>query len=269
MPTRRTLLTAAGATGLVAVAGGGALALSKCSDGGTTGTGEPDAPCVPRSSLTLHGRVGTASLVYEEDRQPREFAFDGGFHAQLAAWLDGWRAGAGALGPVTTIDTYGAWTDGGTTCSSWHNSGRAFDIARLRAGGRTLVSCRQDLWKDLPADQMRAHRRAYWRLAASLHTRFAYVLTYYFDDLHRNHIHLDNGVSGAGAPVFNTRSRVQNQAIQACCAYVWDQPCQVTGTWDSATRRASRAVLERIGRSGELTARDNWAAFMGATATKG
>lgn len=216
--------------------------------------------------MALHNSVGSAPLVYEITKARESFGFNSGFHSQLETWLADWRTTAGALGKVTAIDTYGAWTDGRPQCDSWHNSGRAFDIARLRNGGQTLVSCRQDLWASLSTAQMVAHRRAYWRLAAHLHAHFAYVLTYLFDDLHRNHIHFDNGVSGAGKPRFNTGSRVQNQAIQACCRYVWQVPCEITGKWDSGTKKASRQVLERIGASGSMTSAGNWQRFMNATA---
>lgn len=265
MSSRRAFL---GTASLTAVAGVAGVAALRGCDSTTGPTSRPRATCVAKSSLDTHDSLGPAALVYEEDRRPRTFAFDGDFHAQLVDWLAAWGREAGGLGGVTAIDTYGSWTDGGASCGSWHNSGRAFDIARLRAGGATLVSCRQDLWSALDAAQLAAHRRAYWRLAAHLHTRFAYVLTYLFDDLHRNHIHVDNGVSGTGAPRFDTRSRVQNQAVQASCAHVWGQPCAETGQWDAATRRASRAVLERLGRTGDLTRGDNWHVFMGATAAR-
>lgn len=266
--SRRTLLTGLGAAGLAAV-GGTALVRGCTAPVRVPTGGAADAPCVPRSSLSPQTRIGDAALVYEEDRRPRSFAFDAGFHAQLGRWLADWRGLQGPLAPVTAIDTFGAWTDGGTACNSWHNAGRAFDIARLRGGGDTLVSCRQDLWAELPAAERDAYRRAYWRLAAHLYARFAYVLTYLFDDLHRNHIHVDNGVSGDGAPGFETSSRVQIQAVQASCTYVWGVDCPLSGTWDAATRRASRAVLERVGASGDLTRGDNWARFMNATAAHG
>ncbi|GAB3623988.1 hypothetical protein GCM10027418_20720 [Mariniluteicoccus endophyticus] len=265
MPTRRSVLVTAGGVGVAAL--GGTLAMRGCD--GAPVSPSPDAPCVPRSQMVDHATVGDAQLVYEEDKIARRFSFDEGFHRQLEGWLADWRTDAGALGAVTAIDTYGAWTDGGTQCASWHNAGRAFDIARLRAGKATLVSCREDLWSALPAAQRDAHRRGYWRLAAHLHARFAYVLTYLFDDLHRNHIHLDNGVSGSGRPRFTTRSRVQNQVVQACSTYVWGVDCPITGTWDAATKKASRAVLEQIGASGQLTSGDNWQRFMEATAARG
>lgn len=265
MPTRRSLLLAAGTAGL-AVAG--ACGLGSCTAGPTAPRGS-GARCVARDELDLHPTIGPATLVYEEDHRARAFPFEAGFHAQLEAWLADWRADAGPLGAVTAIDTYGAWTDGGSACDSWHNSGRAFDIARLRAGDDALVSCRHDLWESLPAPERDAQRRAYWRLAAHLYARFAYVLTYLFDELHTNHIHVDNGVSGAARRTsFDSGSRVQNQMVQAGCTYVWDVPCPLSGAWDAETRRVSRTVLERIGVRGPLTDGDAWQRFLAATATR-
>ena len=85
-----------------------------------------------------------------------------------------------------------------SSCSSWHDAGRAFDLARLRLAGGTEVSCRYDLWRDTSGRELTRARRAYWAVAASAHRHFAYVLTYLYNAKHHNHIHVDNGRSGAG-----------------------------------------------------------------------
>lgn len=218
-----------------------------------------------RSSLDSHPELGGLPLVYEVSQAPSRFFFDGGFFTQLEAWLAFYRESSTL--EVDQVWTYGSWIDGSGECSSWHQSGRAFDVARMRLVGRDFVSCRYDQWGDQTGDALAASLRAYWSLAASLHLHFASVLTYLYDAAHANHIHADNGQSGAALSRFRTGSQVQTQAVQAICTYVWDTPVELTGRWDSATKTASRAVLERIGTGGSIDDdSEHWHAFLRASA---
>ena len=133
-----------------------------------------------------------------------------------------------------------------------------------------VVSCRYDQWRTAPPADLEATRRAYWAVAAGLHLRFAYVLTYLYDAQHANHIHLDNGRSGSDLSTFLPRSRVQVQAVQAMLSYLWADPVEITGRWDSPTRAASRRVLDQLGLEEDLTdAAESWHGFLRATATRG
>ena len=260
--SRRHVLGLGAGVGLGAVAG--------CSAGSGTPGLDGDsvrerASCVPRSSLTSHRTLSDAPLVYEISQRRSAFWFDDGFYDQLEGW-------AGTFGDTLggTVDrwaTYGSWTDGGSACKSWHNSGRAFDLAGLRLDDGTEISCRYDRWRSGGAAALARARRHYWTVAAGLHLRFAYVLTYLYNDAHANHIHVDNGRSGAELSVLSTRSQVQVQAVQAIATYRWDSPVELTGRWDSATRRATRSVLDRLGIPGDLTdSPDTWRAFLTASA---
>jgi len=255
-------------------AGLGVGALTGCSVGGGLpgigNGGEGDFPareratCVPRNSLTSHRTLAGAPLVYEVNQRRSTFWFDDGFFGQLEGW-------AGTLGDTLggTVDrwaTYGSWTNGGSACDSWHNSGRAFDLASLRLENGTEISCRYDQWRSDGAAAVALARRRYWTLAAGLHLRFAYVLTYLYNDAHANHIHVDNGRSGTDLSQLRTRSAVQVQAIQAITTYRWDSPVELNGQWNSATRRASRQVLDQLGIPGDLTDPDTWHAFLTASA---
>lgn len=240
--------------------------LTACSVDGGWDDGQLDsATCVTRAELDPHTALGSLPLVYEVNQSRSRFFFEPGFFAQLESWLDFVTASPGLEG-LAQIRTYGSWTDRGSSCDSWHHSGRAFDLASLRSRDATLVSCRYDQWRDAPEGELASARRAYWRLAASLHLHFAYVLTYLYDDTHLNHIHVDNGRSGSGLSQLRTRSRVQVQAVQAICSYVWDEPVEITDRWDGATAQAARRVLERIGIRGELDdSTENWHAFLRAS----
>ncbi len=261
--------------GLLGLAGAGAatILLGGC----TPATRDPAADnppatpdrCVSRGSLDEHGTLAKLPLVYEISQERASFAFDGGFHTQLGDWLGGYRERSGLTAP-DQVWTYGAYVAGGSDCSSWHAAGRAFDLARLRLRGGDFVSCRYDRWRSTTgAERQRAQRR-YWALAASLHLDFAYVLTYLYNATHANHIHIDNGRSGRGRSTLSTSSPSQLQAVQAICTHLWDDPVEVTGRWDSPTRRATKRVLAQIGHGGDLDdSVDAWRAFLTASVPRG
>lgn len=264
-PLSRRRLLGLGA-GLTAGLGG---ATAGCS---TTVPLLPDRPreraaCVARSSLPRYGRLAGLPLVYEVNRRRSEFALDEGFAGQLETWLTelgeltGWR--------LDQLWTYGTWTDGADACSSWHNAGRALDLAALRLDRGSDVSCRYDLWRNKTGRSLTSRRRAYWAVAASAHLHFSYVLTYLYNTQHHNHIHIDNGRSGNGPSTFSTRSRTQIQAVQAICTHLWDIPVEVTGQWDGPTRNSLGRLLADLGQGEDLTDRATWSAFLTASIRRG
>ncbi|MDV3221088.1 extensin family protein [Intrasporangium sp.] len=218
---------------------------------------------VDHTALQARTRLGGAAYVYEISGKPATYYVEPAFGARLDSWLALHRRHTGQS--PDAIRSYGAWARGRP--NSWHSSGQAFDLARLRADGKDLVSLRYDLWRDSPAPELRRRLSAYWRVAAGLHHEFADVLTYLYDDAHANHIHVDTGRFGDERPRLIRRSRVQAQAVQAMCRHVWGRTdVEVTGEWDDATRGATTEILESIDGPGELEeSREAWQAFMVAT----
>lgn len=269
--TRRRLL-ALGAVG--AVAAGGAYAVSR-------GPGFPSLPALPGFNeptppelridprpvdfrdLEARRRIGTAAHAYEVTGRPATYYVTEPFGARLDQWLALHRKHVGQV--PDEIRSYGAWVRGSST--SWHSSGEAIDIARLRAGGRDLTSLRHDQWRDAPPAELRRRLSLYWRTAAGLHHEFADVLTYLFDDAHANHIHVDVGRFGPELPRLIRRSNAQVQAVQAMCRHVWGRTdVETTGDLDDVTRDATTRILEQAGGLGELAdSREAWQAFMVAT----
>jgi hypothetical protein len=263
--SRRDLLGLGGALAVSAVAGG-------CSgpgpDLGGPGLDAPEGPtCVVPAALDSHRSLAGLPLVYEVSRRRTAFRFDGAFFSRLEVWADG-LADVLPSRPVE-LWTYGSWTDGGSACDSWHHAGRAFDVARLPLADGSVVSCRYDQWRVLGGGRLEEARRRYWALAAGLHERFAYVLTYLYDAQHANHLHVDNGRSGGADPAFSSRSRVQVQAVQAICTYLWAEPVELTGRWDARTGTAAGRVLERLGLDDSLDVGDSWSGFLRASSSRG
>lgn len=257
--SRRTLV------GIALGAGFGAPALAGCSTGGP-GLGRSQPSCVPRSDMVARGRIGDARLVYDISGEPTRFRFDAGFHDQLGRWLTDYLELTGSSAP-DLIRSFGAWTDGTGACDSWHNAGRAFDLARLVVGDEVQVSCRYDLWRSYTGAQLERFRTRYWTLAATLHLHFAYVLTYLYNEDHHNHIHVDNGRSGTELSTFSRRSPSQVQAVQGMLTHVWGEAVPITGDWDDATSDATRSVLRQDGADGSLDGSTrSWHRFLRATA---
>lgn len=208
-------------------------------------------------------QLGGVDLFYEVDGEPSSFRIAPDFNDQLQTWADEWFASAPYETP-TRFSSYGAWLPTHGDCDSWHKAGRAFDIGGLRTADATIISCRTDLWDDLEANYRDQLRVGYWKLAASLHRHFSYVLTYLYDEAHANHIHVDNSQSGDAMSEFNSRSRVQVQAVQAIARYVWDLETEITGTWSDA-RPVADEMLDDLGLSGGLSANDNWQQWLRAS----
>ncbi len=249
---------------LLGTVGFAALGVAGC---GLWPDGDGERPtCVARSALTGHDSLGDAPLRYEVDDQGRTFSFDTAFYDRLIDWLGFFREQTGST--VSAISTYGSWTDGGVECSSWHNAGRAFDLARLRHQGSDVISCRYDQWRTAPAAQQRPLLRRYWATAASLHHHFRDVLTYLFDDQHLNHIHVDNGQTGAELSTFTGQSRVQIHAVQAICSHVWDRPVPIDGLWADATKQVAAEITNGLGVGDDLGDADTWRAFLRASTAR-
>lgn len=269
--TRRRLLTL-GAIG--AVATGGAYAVSR-------GPGLQSLPSLPAfnepaprelrldpqpvdfTDLQARRGIGPAAHVYEGTGRPAAYYVTEPFGARLDRWLALHRRHVGQS--PDQIHSFGAWVRGAPT--SWHSSGEAIDLARLRAGGRDLTSLRYDQWRDAPASELRRRLALYWRTAAGLHHEFADVLTYLFDAAHANHIHVDIGRFGPEQPRLIRRSTAQVQAVQAMCRHVWGRTdVEITGDFDEVTRGATTRILEQVGGPGELSdSRTAWQAFLIAT----
>lgn len=271
---RRTLLVAGGAA---AVAGAAWLAREAIDPIGEWFDEARDGPEGPRPrptavdqrELTAYRQLAGADLHYEITGQSMRLMIEPAFAGQLDACLRAhWRAVGWAV--PARLSSYGSWIAAEGVADSWHHAGRAFDVGRvLAADGRELVSCRYDVWGQRSGSAREAAATAYWRLAASLHRDFAYVLTYLYDGDHHNHIHVDNGLSGDQRSTFSRGSTVQVQDVQAMCRHVWGRDVEATGSWDGATRAATQEILAEVGTCGRLTEPDGWAAFLTATAARG
>ena len=218
--------------------------------------GELIGGCRTPESLSSFETLGGAPMSYALTATKQAFRADPRFFSLLDDWAFEWVDSSG-FGALTEVVTYGAYVD---KCDSWHAAGRAFDFAELRHETGS-VSCRYDLWGD---DQRQL--RPYWRLAASLGSRFTYTLTYLYNEQHHNHIHIDNAVSGAGPASYDSRSKAQTQLLQGVLRHVFGKDCATDGRLDTETKRAAREVQEQLRIEARLASPEGWTALLGAAA---
>lgn len=244
------------------LAGAGTALLAGCSLIDEFGGGQPTAPdvehCRTPGPLVEFDHVGKAALGYEGGKAQVTMRSEKAFLQQLQMWAEDWAKLSG-LGAIRRVWSYGAYTD---KCNSYHQLGRAFDIARLEHAKGT-ISCRYDQWRGSSKGEL----RNYWRLAASLHEHFAYTLTYTYNAQHANHIHIDNAVNGPGKhTTFDPESRVQVQLVQYSLTNVHGVDVEASGAWDRATQKALAPVQRRLGISEPLGEPAGWRAYLRATA---
>ena len=113
---------------------------------GPVGAGERDLRAA-RDALDSHRSLAGLPLVYEVNGRRTAFRFDGAVLRPAGvlgglAWSRCSRPGRRSCGPTAAGPTVGS------ACDSWHNSGRAFDVARLPLADGSVVSCRYDQWRD-------------------------------------------------------------------------------------------------------------------------
>jgi hypothetical protein len=257
------MLTFGGLGALTVIGAGSAVFAGGDATPPVTMTPEVHTSPVPveRTALQTHTELSQTAYVYEVDERQTAFYATAAFVTRLERWFATHLAETGQR--PDEVRSFGAWAPGAER--SWHGSGEAFDVARLRAGGKDLVSARYDRWRDDTAAEVRRRLRLYWQLAAGLHLEFADVVTYLYDSNHSNHIHVDTGRFGPnGAPRLIPRSEVQIQAVQAMCRHVWDRAdVEITGQLDSATRDATDKVIADHGGAHELgDGVEGWRAFL-------
>lgn len=203
---------------------------------------------------------------YEVSGAKTSFKYNSTFYSKLETWLAFWYANT----PTTwrwpaQIWSYGAYVNKNDGCVSMHNFGRAFDISRLYIGindtPTKVFNARYDQWRTLTGSALTTTRKQYWATCASINYHFKYVLHYFYNSQHWNHIHMDNEASGSGNSTFTTGSSSQVYHVQACCTYIWGYPIAIDGIWGPQTSGAVSKVLTRIGRSGSLTTQSNWLEF--------
>jgi len=218
-------------------------------------------------ALSSYGEINDWPTYYEVPPFPAvQWQYDTTFYSRLEAWIRffyvntpyNWVTPAQICG-------YGAYVNK----PGYHGSGRAFDLSRiyLHVDGlwERVFNGRYDEWRSLTGSALTVTRKRYFACAASIHYHFRNVLTYLYNTDHWNHIHIDNGVSGAGNSYFVTSSGAQVEFVRAALNYVWGYPVAINQSWDSTVDYYVRLALARSGGAGPLTTQSYWQRFCQTT----
>ena len=150
------------------------------------------------------------------------------------------------LGPVGSILTGGIGRAGNG--ASYHHKNRAFDLDGL------IMPADQPNWV---ADTFPTRPLIYLGIEAALRRNFGTVISYDYDDKHKDHFHFDNGQQVR----FSTRARTHVIFVQNVIVFVYHVRIGRDGIWGPETRGALDRLRRELGFGG-LSDRKNWLAFL-------
>jgi hypothetical protein len=255
--SRRRLLRAGAGVGALALGGAALL----------TGT-----PAQAHGTLMSASEIANSPTYYQDldtgqtALTPTTFQYQPNLYAKLEEWLQDYflHTPWSFQAPVYVL-LAGTHVDTG---SGMHPYGRAADI-----GGITMYNAvygtrfeplngKWHMWRNDPV-HMEEIRRWYWGGVCLLNKYFKWVLHYHFNDIHHNHIHVDNEQSDGTYSTFSTGSRSQVQTVQAACNYIYGMGTAIDGVWGPQTQSHSSTVLYYSGWSGSITSSQNhWHRFL-------
>jgi hypothetical protein len=125
------------------------------------------------------------------------------------------------------------------TTFSYHQVGRAFDLARVTFNNGEFVDMNWS-WR-----QGIVQQRRYLGVAAYLRRRFHNVLTWGYNADHEDHIHFDNGVD---ADTLDHGSDVDKAIMKMACNYLNGASLDINnGLWTDATTDAVNDLKHALG----------------------
>ena len=174
------------------------------------------------------------------DRHAEEF--NRAFHATCTTWI---RNFSSAVAQPANFIINWVGDVGVTVCKpGMHGAGRAFDLTQIRSTASSLfVDTNTDWNPNHPCRSLGATRR-YIAVAASLRRYVGTVLTGWYNDDHKNHIHFDNGV--AVLPI-RRDERTDITLVQATCRYMNGESIAIDGAWGPATEEAYHRLRRALG----------------------
>tara|TARA_R110002020_G_scaffold15555_42_gene55483 strand:- start:749 stop:1402 length:654 start_codon:yes stop_codon:yes gene_type:complete len=195
-----------------------------------------------RTTSDAYGKPGTPIRPLIDDRFARE----------CEACFSQLRTAIGRrFGGLKVILTGGVGRAG--QGASYHHRYRAFDLDGLVFDETTLI-----------ATEFPSRPEFYLTVEALLRLHFGTVLSYTYNQAHRDHFHIDNGSSVK----FETMSKSRVQFLQNALFHIFDIPVGRDGVYGPETDGALRIARDELG-LGPLSDRDNWRTFLEAIHTRG
>lgn len=207
-------------------------------------------------AIVSYSEIYNWPTYYEDGDVLKSFYYDTEFYKRLEIWANWYyyRIPWSNPGRVYSLGTYIPGQTGP------HGSARGFDLTRIYLNGVATLAC------DARTVPTSTTRKRYWATAASLHYHFKDVITYPWDSLHHNHIHVDNWASGNVNSVFTTSAKAQVYFVQYSLVYVWGYTAVgMDGVYGPQTADYASRALDRSGAPGALTTLANWQRFCDTT----
>lgn len=170
----------------------------------------------------------------------RRLTFNRSFWERLNDWalnFDDWaNVCSPATGEMRRLDWFGEV--GSMACnrpSAAHNRARGLDLCQIRFTNGERIDMNASHQGDL-TDQ-----RLYLASVASLRRSFGTVLSCWYNDAHRDHLHVDDLT--VVHPI-RSQNRTDTTLIQAAACLLDGAQLTIDGIWDTATEAAYRHLLE-------------------------
>lgn len=162
-----------------------------------------------------------------------------GFHAKLVEWMQSLKyfskTFAGSwFDQIEWIGHAGAFTQK----NGCHGQGKAFDLNYVKWNGYELNIFGHD---HLSGDRTR--RRRYLAVDASVRRYFKFTLDGWFDDAHKNHIHMDTHTT----PLFNRGHTSDVKFVQAVCNNFNGAGLAIDGSWGPSCQDAFEKINREWG----------------------
>jgi len=198
------------------------------------------------SNIPLHYARQTQSM-YGTQGVPQSFQIESEFLEQMTECFDELFAEC-PLGKPNVITCAGIYVD---RAPSMHTYGRAFDLDALFWDNYNLVSLNFHNDKEL-----------YLGIESFLRLHNGIVLSYYYNDDHKDHWHIDNSVENVD---FHTGSESSVYYLQLVSTYIYEHPVEIDGIYGPQTEGAINHIKNLLGLTGNITTPNTYKAILRKT----
>lgn len=135
-----------------------------------------------------------------------------------------------------------------------HRAGNALDIGSIKFQNGRYIDMNNAGWSSKPL----ADRRLYLAIAAGLRIEHQNVLTWAFNALHHDHIHVDwNGVQSH--VILRSTAKTDVTLIQMACNWLNGESLVIDGVWGSSTSAAYNRLRTALNVQCEDAMGNQWA----------
>ncbi|MDH3301929.1 MAG: extensin family protein [Acidimicrobiia bacterium] len=171
--------------------------------------------------------------------------FNTGFYDQCNRWASNmdWWFYYNSPYSDGTLDTDWYGEVGVKAChriTSAHNRARGFDLCQIRFSNGWLMDSN---WSPTRGDGS-LHVRRYLGVAANLRRYFGTVLTAWYNNDHRDHIHFDDLTS---VQKIRTNTRSDTTLVQAAAKHLNGESLSIDGDWGPVTGAAYTRLISKFG----------------------